>query len=225
MIPRLILCFLAAALLAPAADNKRAAELWQQSVTAEASGDYATAFQNVLDFKSAGGDTYLAAVRAGWLSYLAKDYEKAIQFYSTAAKTEKKAVTPWLGLAHTYLAQEKVEDVLRATRSGLLIDASNREMLLIAGELTFNKGEYRQAERLFQKAVETKPEDPIALSWLGWSLIAQGELKPAAKIFESLMALNPNGYLVSDGYALTHGAPGGPGGPGGGPPPGAPPRR
>ena len=70
----LILAF-ACVTAANAADKLAAiSEAWQQSLTAESNSDYPAALEGVLAFKNAGGETYLAAVRAGWLSYLNKDY-------------------------------------------------------------------------------------------------------------------------------------------------------
>ena len=211
-----IFIILAAATLSRAADPQKATELWQQSLTAETNGDYKAALENVLSFKSAGGETYLAAVRAGWLSYLAKDYDKAVQFYTAASRQEPRAITPHLGLTHTFLAQQKPKETLAAARNGLNIDQFNFKLLLVAGELLFNQGDYRKAETLFDRAHHQQPEDHIAMSWLGWSQIGAGQPRLAAPVFEKLMLINPDGYLVRDGYAITHGTP--PGGPGGTPP-------
>lgn len=187
-----------------AADSQKVAELWQQSLTAETSQDYTAALKHVMDYKNAGGETYLAAVRAGWLSYLSKDYEKAVQFYTTAAKQEPRSITPHLGLVYTGLAQQKPEDTLRAARNGLAIDQFNYTLLLIAGEILYNQADYRKAETYFDRAHHLRPEDPIALSWLGWSQINQGQAKLAARHFEKLMQINPDGYFVRDGFAITH---------------------
>ncbi|MCB1279001.1 tetratricopeptide repeat protein [Prosthecobacter sp.] len=206
---------------ARAADNLTAiSEAWQQSLTAESNNDYAGALESMMTFKSAGGDTYLATVRVGWLSYLNQDYDKAVQFYSAAARQEPRAITPHLGLTYTFLAQQKPKEALIAARNGLSIDQYNFRLLLIAGELLFNEGDFRKAETYFDRAHHLQPEDPIAMSWLGWSLISQRQIKPAGALFERLMQINPDGYFVRDGYAITHEPrSGGPGGRGG-PPPG-----
>lgn len=201
---------------ANAADKLAAmSEAWQKSLTAESNNDYAGALESVLAFKNAGGETYLAAVRAGWLSYLNTDYVKAIQYYSTAAKQEPRAITPHLGMMNVYQAQSKPEDTLRAAREVLKIDQFHRSTLLIAGEILFNQQDYRKAEVYFERAHKLQPEDPLAMSWFGWSQINQGQGRLAARLFEKLMQINPDGYMVRDGFAITHssGPPGGPPGP------------
>lgn len=219
---RLLALLVGFAALTHAADPQKAAELWQQSLVDESNQDYPAALKNVLDFKTAGGETYLAAVRAGWLSYLSKDYDKAVAFYTTAAKQEPRAITPHLGLTHTFLAMQKPKEALSAARAGLNIDQFNFKLLLIAGELLFNQADYRKAETYFDRAHHLQPEDLTAMSWLGWAQIGQGQARLAAPVFEKLMQINPDGYLVRDGFAITHGPP--PGG-SGGPPPGGPPGR
>jgi tetratricopeptide (TPR) repeat protein len=204
-----------------AADPQKAAELWRQSLTDESNQDYAAALKKIVDFKSAGGETYLATIRTAWLSYLAKDYDKAVQFYTAAAKQEPRAITPHLGLVYSFLEGQKPKEALTAAHNGLNIDQYNFKLLLIAGELLFNQGDYRKAETYFDRAHHLQPEDPIAMSWLGWSKIGQGQMKLAAPIFEMLVQINPDGYLVRDGFAVSHGPP--PDGPGGGPPGGGPP--
>jgi tetratricopeptide (TPR) repeat protein len=207
----LILAF-ACVTAANAADKLPAiSEAWQKSLTAESNSDYAGALESVLAFKSAGGETYLAAVRAGWLSYLNKDYAKAIQYYSTAARQEPRAITPHLGMMNVHLAQAKPEDALRAAREVLKIDQYHRSTLLIAGEILFNQQEYRKAEVYFERAYKLMPEEPIGMSWFGWSQINQGQARMAAPLFEKLMQINPQGYMVRDGFVITH--PGPPQGP------------
>ena len=219
----LLILSLALLTRAPAADKLPAiAEAWQKSLTEESNQDYPAALQSVLQFKTAGGETYLATIRTAWLSYLSQDYDKAVQFYTAAIKQEPRAITPHLGLVATFQAQQKPKETLAAARNGLSIDQFNFRLLLIAGELLFNQGDYRKAETYFDRAHHLQPEDPIAMSWLGWSQIGQGQNRLAAPVFEKLMQINPEGYLVRDGYAVTHAPPaGGPGAP----PPGGPPGR
>ncbi|MHB1080232.1 MAG: tetratricopeptide repeat protein [Prosthecobacter sp.] len=206
----LILAF-ACVTVANAADKLAAiSDAWQQSLTAESNSDYAAALESVLAFKNAGGETYLAAVRAGWLSYLNKDYTKAVQYYTTAAKQEPRALTPHLGMMNVYQAQNQPEDVLREAKEVLKIDQFHRPMLLIAGEILFNHQDYRKAEVYFERAYKLMPEDPIGMSWFGWSQISQGQARLAAPLFEKLMEINPEGYMVRDGFAITHGLPPGP---------------
>lgn len=200
----LILAF--ACVSAASAADKLAAisEAWQKSLTEESNQDYTAALDSVMAFKNAGGETYLASVRAGWLSYLKQDYVKAIQYYTTAAKQEPRAITPHLGMMNVYQAQMKPEDVLREAREVLKIDQFHRSTLLIAGEILFNQQEYRKAEVYFERAYKLMPEEPIGMSWFGWSQINQGQAKLAAPVFEKLMEINPQGYLVRDGFAITH---------------------
>ena len=206
----LILAF-ACVTAANAADKLPAiAEAWQKSLTEESNNDYAAAIESVLAFKNAGGETYLAAVRAGWLSYLNKDYTKAVQYYTTAAKQEPRALTPHLGMMNVYQAQNQPEDVLREAKEVLKIDQFHRPTLLIAGEILFNHQDYRKAEVYFERAYKLMPEDPIGMSWFGWSQINQGQARLAAPLFEKLMQINPEGYMVRDGFAITHGLPPGP---------------
>ncbi len=206
----LILAF-ACVTAANAADKLPAiAEAWQKSLTEESNNDYAAALESVLAFKSAGGETYLAAVRAGWLSYLNKDYTKAVQYYTTAAKQEPRALTPHLGMMNVYQAQNEPEDVLREAKEVLKIDQFHRPTLLIAGEILFNHQDYRKAEVYFERAYKLMPEDPIGMSWFGWSQINQSQARLAASLFEKLMQINPEGYMVRDGFAITHGLPPGP---------------
>ncbi len=194
-----------------AADKLHAiSDAWQQSLTAESNSDYTGALESVLAFKSAGGETYLAAVRAGWLSYLNKDYTKAVQYYTTAAKQEPRALTPHLGMMNVYQAQNQPEDVLRSAREVLKIDQFHRPTLLVAGEILFNHQDYRKAEVYFERAYKLMPEDPIGMSWFGWSQINQGQARLAAPLFEKLMQINPEGYMVHDGFAITRSGPPGP---------------
>ncbi len=207
----LILAFACVTALSAADKLPAISEAWQKSLTEESNSDYAAALGSVLAFKSAGGETYLAAVRAGWLSYLNKDYVKAIQYYATAAKQEPRAITPHLGMMYVQLAQAKPEEALRAAREVLKIDQFHRSTLLIGGEILYNQQEYRKAEVYFERAYKLMPEEPIGMSWFGWSQINQGQARLAAPLFEKLMQINPLGYMVRDGFAITH--PGPPQGP------------
>lgn len=202
---RILILAFACVTAANAADKLAAiSEAWQKSLTEESNNDYAAALDSVMAFKNAGGENYLAAVRAGWLSYLKQDYVKAIQYYTTAAKQEPRAITPHLGMMNVYQAQMKPEDMLRAAREVLRIDPLHRSTLLIAGEIFFNQQNYRKAEEQFERAYKLMPEEPIGMSWLGWAQINQGQARMAAPLFEKLMEINPDGYLVRDGFGITH---------------------
>lgn len=203
----LLLAF-ALSITVSAADKAAAiAEAWQKSLTAESSSDYKGALEAVTEFKRLGGETYLATVRAAWLSYLDKDYVKANVFYTAAAKQEPRAITPHLGMIAVAQAQNKTDEVLRSARAVLAIDQYHRSTLLVAGEILYNQQDYRKAETFFERAHKLQPEDPIAMSWYGWSEISQGQLKLAAPVFEKLMQINPQGYLVRNGYNISHGLP------------------
>lgn len=215
----ILLLALALSITTNAADKLPAiAEAWQKSLTAESSNDYKGALEAVAEFKKAGGEAYLAAVRAGWLSFLDQDYGKANAFYAAAAKQEPRAITPHLGIMAVAQAQNKTDEVLRAARAVLAIDQYHRSTLLIAGEILYNQKDYRKAEVYFERAHKLMPEDPIAMSWYGWSELSQNQLKLAAPVFEKLMQINPEGYQVRNGYNITHDLPpipppGGPPGP------------
>ncbi len=136
---------LTTAFIHAAPDLQKAADLWQQSLTDESNQDYKAALDKIVEFKKAGGETYLATIRTAWLSYLAKDYDKAVQFYTAAAKQEPRAITPHLGLTYTFLEMQKPKEALIAARNGLAIDQYNFKLLLIAGEQLFNQGDFRKA--------------------------------------------------------------------------------
>jgi tetratricopeptide (TPR) repeat protein len=193
--------------LSHAADPQKAAQHWQKSLEAESSSDYPKALELTAAYKAAGGDSYLASVRSGWLHYQARDFEKAITFYQAASKLEPRAITPHLGLVSIYQAQSKPKETLSAAANGLKVDAFNHPLLLVAGELLYNQKDYRKAETLFDRAHHLKPEDATTLSWLGWAQIMQGQVRLAAPMFERLMHINPTGYMVQQGYNISHGIP------------------
>lgn len=204
----LLLPVVAMALAAPeSAERQSRAEilgtLWQESLSAETSGEPTKAADKLAEFTKAGGDPYLSNLRGGWLQLSAKNYDQAANLYAAAMKLQPDALNPRLGLLK--VAQAKADSAATVKMSDLVLklDTTNYSALMaIAGE-TLQAKDYRRAKAAYQKVLGLYPEDQDAISGTAWCHFYLGMKREAQAGFQKLMSLNPDYPHVREGVSLT----------------------
>ena len=168
------------------------ARLYRDSYALEAKRDYAGALAKVRDAKKAGTNAYFAAVRMGWLSYLAGDYTTAVAMYTEAASAEPKAVEPKLGRSLALLAIGNWRELERASREVLAIDTENVTALSRLAIAQYNNGNFADAAATYRKLTESYPSDLDFKTGLGWALLKGGRTAEARPLFAAVLAVSPD---------------------------------
>lgn len=184
-------------------EPQKPADLWQESIEAETSGDYDKALELIYAYRKADGDEYCAAVRAGWLSWLKKDYDKALDFYQSANQTMPTAVAPLQGIANVFWVKGNYKNAERAINALLKNSPGDYTALMTRGRLRYEQYDYRSALLDFTEAHRRYPTDTASASWAGWSAYYKADFRQAKKLFEKVLALDANYPLAEDGLQLA----------------------
>ena len=176
---------------------------WDESIRKETSGELEEATSAVQAFLKAGGDRYLGNVRAGWLLYLRKDYDKANQAYQKAQKTNPSALAPLLGSANCLQAQKQTSAAAKAYAEVLKKDPNNYTANLALAGINYDVKAYRVAGGYFQRLESLYPEDAVVVNGLAWCLVFQGQRPAAAPLFHRVLTLNPSYPNAAEGLKLA----------------------
>jgi tetratricopeptide (TPR) repeat protein len=177
-------------------------EIWQESLGKESS-DPDAALKLAGDYGRAGGDTYLATLRAGWLNYGQKKYEEAARHYTNAAKLQPGALSPRLGLLN--VAQDR-GDLAAGVKAGELVlglEPTNYRALMAVAWGSFQVKDYTKAGSAYRRVLALYPEDLDALSGAGWCAFYKGQKMEARSCFRRLISVNPDYPYAKQGIEAT----------------------
>lgn len=201
----LLLPFITLAVAAPEKSERKSREesiglLWQESVN---SGDTQLAMEKLSAFMKAGGDSYMANLRAAYLNYLAQKYDDASRYYLAAAKLQPGALSPRLGLFN--IAKAKADDAALTTASEaiLKIEPTHYSALMVVAWGAFQTKNYAVSSRAYQRVLALYPEDLDAMSGAAWCAFYTGRKSEARQGFQRLMSLDPDHAFVRQGMAAT----------------------
>ena len=194
---------LALLFFAPAA---RAAEsvpdLYRQSYTAEARGDYATAAE-VMERLGPAGGTYVAQLRKGWLHYLAGRHAVAAEAYQRAAALEPAAVEARLGAMLPLMALRRWKDAERFGEEAQALAPGDFTAVSRLAFIQYSQGQWARAEPLYRRALAAWPANAEMRTGLGWTLLKLGRNKEAREAFEAVLLFAPDQLSAREGLGLV----------------------
>ena len=128
------------------------------------------------------------------LVYMEKEnYELAIQNFEKAVALKPDYAVAKNNLGSVYLQLEqwdKAIPILEDVTDDILY-ATPHFPLANLGWAYYNKGDYKTAESYLDKALEVKPDFPIAQIHLGRVYLATGRFHQALRMFEAVAETNP----------------------------------
>lgn len=162
----------------------------------EKSSNYTAAIKEMNSiYKS---DVYFVNIRLGWLHYLNKNYAESIKFYDRAISLKPYAIEARFGCIKPLSAIESWEKVKNHYLQILKIDPQNTVANYWLGVVYYNRKDYANAMKLFEKVVNLYPLDYDSVIMLAWSKLNLGKQADAKILFNHALVLRP-----SDSSALT----------------------
>jgi tetratricopeptide (TPR) repeat protein len=137
-------------------------------------------------------DNYNINARLGWLLFLSKQYTESISYYEKAVKLKPYAIEVRFGLIKDYNALESWDRVKEQYEAILRIDSQNTTSLYWLGVLLYNRKDYDEAEKNFEKIVNLYPMDYGSVIMLAWTKLYQGKKSDASVLFNQALLLSPN---------------------------------
>lgn len=166
----------------------------------EKSGNYTAAIKDLTAVYKA--DDYFMNIRLGWLNYLAKQYSVSVKYYEKAISLKPYAIEAKFGLIKPLSATENWERVKNTYIEILKIDPQNTVANYWLGVIYYNKKDYTNANKLFEKVVNLYPLDYDSVVMLAWTKLRQGKTAEAKILFQHALTLRPNDSSSLEGLKL-----------------------
>jgi tetratricopeptide (TPR) repeat protein len=171
-----------------------------ESYKTELSGNYVVSVSEIRSVYQA--DNYSMNARLGWLLFLAKQYTESINYYDKAIKLKPYAIEARFGMIKALNALEGWDKVKEQYEAILKIDDQNTTSLYWLGVLLYNRKDYDNAAKNFEKIVNLYPMDYGSVIMLAWTRLYQGKNADAKVLFNQALLLSPNDSSAISGLNL-----------------------
>jgi len=161
-----------------------------ESYKAELNSNYGVAVSEIKSVYLA--DNYSMNARLGWLLFLSKQYTESISYYEKAIKLKPYVIEARFGLIKAHNALENWDKVKEQYEAILKIDSQNTTSLYWLGVLLYNRKDYDNAAKNFEKVVNLYPMDYGSVLMLAWTKFYQGKYADARILFNQALILSPN---------------------------------
>lgn len=171
-----------------------------KSYESEKSGNYMDAINTMKTIYKA--DSYIANIRLGWLYYLAKQYTESIKYYEKSISLKPYAIEARFGCVKPLSAMENWDKVKANYVEILKIDPQNTVANYWLGVIYYNRKDFVNATKLFEKVVNLYPLDYDSVIMLAWSKLNTGKSADARVLFNHALILRPNDSSALEGLKL-----------------------
>lgn len=173
-----------------AQNDPKVQDAFSESYKAELGGSYAIGISTLKSVYIA--DNYPINVRLGWLYLLSKQYTESVSFYEKAIKLRPYAIEAKFGMIKALNALESWDKVKEQYEAILKVDDQNTTALYWLGVLLYNRKDYDNAAKNFEKIVNLYPMDYGSVIMLAWTRLYQGKKADAKVLFNHALLLSPN---------------------------------
>ncbi len=142
---------------------------------------------------------YFVNIRLGWLYYLAKQYSESIKYYNIAISLKPYAIEAKFGCIKPLSATESWDKVKEQYIQILKIDPQNTLASYWLGVIYYNRKDYLNAVKLFEKIVNLYPLDYDSIIMLAWTKLNLNKTGEAKVLFNHALVIRPNDKSALDG--------------------------
>jgi len=170
---------------------------YYESYNYEKMGDYKDAIKVLIPVYNKYPNGYTLNLRLGWLFYLSKKYQNALEHYKKASAAASYSLEAKLGIMRTYLAAGDYDNALKVGDVILKTDYYNYYGNYYEISALIAKKEYETAYKLINKMLSLYPTSVLFLVQLGEIYFVKDKNK-AKKIFEDILILDPNNIVAKE---------------------------
>jgi tetratricopeptide (TPR) repeat protein len=160
-----------------------------RSYEAEQAGNYTKAIAEIKPVYRA--DNYFGNIRLGWLYYLDKQNSISIQYYNSAISLKPYAIEARFGCVKPLSALGSWDKVKEQYVQVLKIDPQNTIANYWLGVIYYNRKDFLNASKLFEKVVNLYPLDYDSIIMLAWTKLNLGALADAKVLFNHALIIRP----------------------------------
>lgn len=196
----IITCALFATLIVNAQQKTALQTAFYKSYEAEKTGKYILAINEIKKVYKA--NDYFSNIRLGWLNYLAKQNAESEKYYLSAIGLKPYSIEAKFGIVKPLSATENWEKVKLQYQQILIIDPQNTIANYWLGVIYYNRKDFTNAVKLFEKNVNLYPLDYESVIMLAWTKFNLGKSAEAKILFQHALTIMPNDESATSGLKL-----------------------
>src|SRR5450759_411581 len=183
-----------------AQDYTKLGAAFSESYTKEKSGKYVDAAMTLKSCYDA--NSYEINLRLGWLTYLQGQFTESMGYYNKAIELMPYAIEPRFGVVLPASSLGNWDMVIAQYNKILTIDPNNTVTLYRLGLISYDKKDYTQAYKYFEKVVNLYPFDYQSVVMLAWTNYKLGKTHDAKILFNKALLYSPDDASAKEGLSL-----------------------
>lgn len=195
-----MIIFVLSVLVLHAQDYTRLTAAFSDSYGKEKAGKYGEAAAALKAFYDPS--SYEINLRLGWLTYLQGQFSESLGYYNKAIDLMPYAIEPRLGVVLPASSLGNWDMVIAHYTKILAIDPNNTVTLYRLGLISYDRKDYTQAYKLFEKVVNLYPFDYQSLLMLAWTNLRLGKTREAKILFNKALLYSPDDSSAKEGLSL-----------------------
>ncbi len=150
-------------------------------------------------YSAAGEDAKAAGdyVRIGEICRFNKDIDKSIDAFTKALKINDESAVAYIGRAGARLDKSEYRSALKDYESALDIDKYSYPALLGAGSCEYRLGDYKHAEKYFERAYKVNKKDPYLYQYLMLTYLARDDISEMRETYSEFKTIANPAELAS----------------------------
>jgi tetratricopeptide (TPR) repeat protein len=180
--------------------NEKVLKAFENSYVAEKGGDFKKAATYLKD--SYQDDSYEFNLRLGWLAYKAGLFDESKNYYRKALTLLPYSEEAKFGLILPLAAKGEWNEVIRLYNQILENNPGNSVALYRLGLIHYDRKDWSQAYKCFQKVVDLYPFGYDGLLMLAWTNLQQGKTREAKILFNKVILWSPGDKSALEGLKL-----------------------
>lgn len=178
-------------------DNAKLQQAFSDSYSFEYSKNYTRAIEIIKPFYSEG--SYELNMRLGWLSYMAGNFPESVAYYQKAINLIPLSIEARLGMVYPLSYQLNWEGVITQYNEILKTDPQNLNVNYKLGLVYYNREQYTEAKKYFDKYISLYPFEYNAVLMSAWTNLKLSKFSEAKELFNKVLLLSPQDASALEG--------------------------
>jgi len=170
-------------------DYAKAVQAFQNSYAYEASGNYASAINELQNISS---PFYEVHFRLGWLNYLNGNFNVSLKSYQAAVKASPSSIEARTGMIAVLTSMENFDLVLSTYLEILQIDPNHSKSNYWIAVSYYYRKDYSKASEHLARVLKFYPFDYDANLLMAQTMLAKGKIVEAKQYYQKALLYNPS---------------------------------
>ncbi len=166
----------------------------------EKNGEYSEAINQMKGIYNE--DSYEINLRLGWLHYLSGLFSESTPYYNKCIQIMPLSIEARLGIVNPAAAMGNWTQVENTYNDILEMDSENSTANYRLGVIYYGKGDYKKAQKYFERLLNHYPFDYDAIIMSAWTYYKMGEMRKAKILFNKALLNQPNDKSALEGLSL-----------------------